>query len=178
MPVTFPDGSSTVLRFTPTLGIQRMKVRPYQWGRIGDSQREFAVTLERQPAKLPGIRLRFGRWYLRIWDYRPGDRRALTSRERLIWRTHLHGTVTPAGFLVLSASPPLVLGTATTTDFGPRLLFSAGRRSLELLPGSCSEANDRGNAHWATWCLSPHLRANVAGDAAFVRLARRSLQAG
>ena len=42
--------------------------------------------------------------------------------------------VTPGGFLVLFASPPLVLGKATTTNWGPRLLFSGARRSLELLP--------------------------------------------
>ena len=73
MPVTFPDGSATVLRFDPALGLDRMKVRPYQWGRIGDSMRDFDVTPGAQPARLPGIRLRFGPWHLRIWDYRPGD---------------------------------------------------------------------------------------------------------
>ncbi len=73
MPVIFPDGSATVLGFDPALGLDRMKVRPYQWGRIGDSMRDFDVTLGAQPARLPGIRLRFGPWHLRIWDYRPGD---------------------------------------------------------------------------------------------------------
>ena len=94
------------------------------------------VTLGAQPARLSGIRLRFGPWRLRIWDYRPGDGHAadaLTPRQQRIWRTHLHGNVTPGGFLVLSATPPLVLGRATTTNFGPRLIFSRDRRSLELL---------------------------------------------
>jgi len=181
MPLTFPDGSTTVLRFDPALGLDHMKLRPYQWGRIGDSQREFDVTLNPQPAQLPGIRLRFGPWHLRIWDYRPGDEHAadaLTAQQRRIWRTHLHGTVTHDGFLVLSATPPLVLGPATTTNFGPRLLFSHGRRALELLPGRCSGANDTAGRRDASWCISPTLRADVAGDPAFVRLARRTLRAG
>ena len=57
MPLTFPDGSTTVLRFDPALGLDRMKVRPYQWGRIGDSMRDFdcdarrtARTVVRHPA--------------------------------------------------------------------------------------------------------------------------------
>jgi hypothetical protein len=188
MPVTFPDGSATVLRFDPALGLDRMKVRPYQWGRIGDSMRDFDVTLGAQPARLPGIRLRFGPWHLRIWDYRPGDDHAadaLTPKQRRIWRTHLHGTVTPGGFLVLSASPALVLGKPTTTNWGPRLLFSGGRllfsggpRSLELMAGRCHPADDRASARRASWRASPGLRAYVAGDAPFVRLARRTLRAG
>ena len=102
----------------------------------------------------------------------------LTPRQRRIWRTHLHGTVTPGGFLVLSASPPLVLGKATTTNWGPRLLFSGGRRSLELMPGRCDPADDRASARRASGCASSGLRAYVAGDAPFVRLARRTLRAG
>src|SRR6478735_6860605 len=91
MPLTFLDGSTTVLHFDSALGLDRMKLRPYQWGRTGDSQREF------------------GPWHLRIWDYGPGDEHAadaLTPRQQRIWRTHLHGTVTHDGFLVLSATPP------------------------------------------------------------------------
>ena len=158
MPLTFPDGSTTVLRFDPALRLDHMKLRPYQWGRIGDSMRDFDVTPGAQPARLPGIRLRFGPWHLRIWDYRPGDDHAadaLTSRQRQVWRTHLHGTVTAGGFLVLSASPPLVLGKTTSTNWGPRLLFSGAGRSLELLPGRCDPADDRASARRASWCASP-----------------------
>ena len=180
MPVTFPDGSAAELRFDPALGFQRMDVEPYQWGRIGDSLRDLDVTRAEQPASLPGIRLRIGPWYIRIWDYRPGDEHAadaLTARQRRIWRTHLHGRVTPDGYLVLSASPPLRLGAATTTDWGPRLLFRGRVRSMELLPGRCDPADDSASRRGASWCLSPSLRADVAGDPAFVRLARETLRA-
>jgi hypothetical protein len=138
------------------------------------------VTLGAQPARLSGIRLRFGPWRLRIWDYRPGDGHAadaLTPRQQRIWRTHLHGNVTPGGFLVLSATPPLVLVRATTTNFGPRLIFSRDRRSLALLPGRCSPADDTASRRGASWCVSPMFRAFVAGDSPFVRLARRTLRA-
>jgi hypothetical protein len=99
-----------------------------------------------------------GPWHLRIWDYRPGDDHAadaLTPKQRRIWRTHLNGTVTPGGFLVLSASPPLVLGKATTTNWGPR-------PAVLRQPAVPRQG----------------LRAYVAGDAPFVRLARRTLRAG
>jgi hypothetical protein len=179
MPLTFPDGSTTVLRFDPALGLQRMVVEPYQWGRIGDSMRDLDVTRSAQPRTLPGIRLRIGPWHIRIWDYRPGGEHAadaLTRRQRRIWRTHLHGRVTPDGFLVLSASPPLRLGAATTTNWGPRLLFRGRVRSMELLPGRCDSADDTTSRRRASWCLSTRLRADVAGDRAFVRLARDTLR--
>jgi hypothetical protein len=181
MPVTFPDGSTAELRFDPALGIQRMVVEPYQWGRIGDSMRDLDVTRNEQPARLPGIRLRMGPWHVRICDYRAGDEHAadaLTGRQRRIWRTHLHGRVTPGGYLVFSASLPLRLGAATTINWGPRLLFRGRVRSMELLPGRCHPADDAASRRRASWCLSPGLRAEVAGNAAFVMLARDSLRVG
>ncbi|MGH2699585.1 MAG: hypothetical protein ACRDJL_10395 [Actinomycetota bacterium] len=85
--------------------------------------------------------LRFGSWYVAVWDHRGGDERRMRR-----WAQGLLGSETRDGFLVLRAKRPLRL-TRTGQKSGPELMFEGGdpdrrivkRPMLRLLPTRCDD---------------------------------------
>jgi hypothetical protein len=66
-------------------------------------------------------RVRFASWTVLVYDYQdPGAR--TTEEQRSLWATHLHGSETTGGWLVLEADPPLMLARAGEHG-GPQLDF-------------------------------------------------------
>ncbi|MFI7132301.1 hypothetical protein ACIBQ1_41950 [Nonomuraea sp. NPDC050153] len=216
--VTFPDGSRAELTYPAGLSLDSLGARPYAGGRLtgdGDSgefrsltaplygEAEIAagrpmirrltggVTLWPGPLGVDGagsvLLFAFGDWRLALQDERAG----MTFEQRLAWAENLRGTLTPDGFLTLSAGGPLRLSRPGEVRdgvlVGPQLwLGGLSRRMLVLAPvgrhdpgcgrlGRASVALDPRHAISGSACRDGFYLA-ASGDESFVRSALRNVR--
>ncbi|PZG05057.1 hypothetical protein [Nonomuraea aridisoli] len=163
MRVTFPDGSRAELSYPADLNLAALGARPYVAGTLdgADGFRPLTAPLYGEAetsAGRPMIRrltgnvtlwpgppgvddagavllFGFGDWRLALQDGPAG----MTFEQRLDWAEHLRGTVTPDGFLTLSAGGPLRLARRGEVRdgvlVGPQLwLGGLSRRMIVLAP--------------------------------------------
>ncbi|MFF4615187.1 hypothetical protein [Nonomuraea jabiensis] len=131
----------------------------------------------------PVLLFAFGDWRIALQDERAG----MTFEQRLAWAEHLRGTLTPDGFLTLSAGGPLRLSRPGEIRdgvlVGPQLWFGGlSRRMLVLAPvpgcerrGRASVALDPRHAISGSACRAGFYLA-ASGDESFVRSALRDVR--
>ncbi|WP_431907632.1 hypothetical protein [Nonomuraea jabiensis] len=131
----------------------------------------------------PVLLFAFGDWRIALQDERAG----MTFEQRLAWAENLRGTLTPDGFLTLSAGGPLRLSRPGETRdgvlVGPQLwLGGLSRRMLVLAPvpdcerhGRASVALDPRHAISGSACRAGFYLA-ASGDESFVRSALRDVR--
>ena len=137
--------------------------------------------------------LRFGSWYVAVWD------RGNNERYMQMWARNLRGTETEEGFLVLGAKRPLRL-TRQGEHEGPGLMFEGGdperrvrvRPMLLLFPNRCDDymepssgfddvhlINGMGvsRSHgFADWCFEEHsMVVHAYGPESFIERATHHL---
>ncbi|MEV4014961.1 hypothetical protein AB0J35_31120 [Nonomuraea angiospora] len=212
--VTFPDGSRAELTYPAGLNLAALGVRPYAGGTLTGAGKgmEFRaltaplygeaetaagrpmirhltgdVTLWPGPLGVdtagPVLLFAFGDWRIALQDERAG----MTFEQRLAWAEHLRGTLTPDGFLTLSAGGPLRLSRPGEIRdgvlVGPQLWFGGlSRRMLVLAPvpdcerqGRASVALDPRHAISGSACRGGFYLA-ASGDEGFVRSALRDVR--
>ncbi|GAA4561803.1 hypothetical protein [Planotetraspora kaengkrachanensis] len=168
MRVAFPDGSKAAITYPADLNLSSLGVRPYVSGTLagdadGDASEFRSLTAPlygeaETAAGRPMIRrltgnvtvwpgplgvdsagsvllFAFGDWRIALQDTSAG----MTFEQRLAWAEHLHGSLTPDGFLTLSADGPVRLSRPGQTRegvlVGPQLwLGGLSRRMLVLAP--------------------------------------------
>lgn len=134
MPVIFPDGTAAELAFPRELDLTSLGVNPNREGQLDmggcGSSRELSVRYgdedfftsnstpiteyqgagggrvvlweTRSPPARFYLVFRFEKWRVGIYD---GDNCTMSEQERRAWAENLQGRTTPAGFLVLEATP-------------------------------------------------------------------------
>jgi hypothetical protein len=172
MPVTFPDGTTAELVYSPELDLSGLRVRPYSSGYGPGFGRDFLVYDEPVEEvigryedaellaeyedgqggaigfwKLPpdGLYLafQFGSWTVLVYDY--GEQGAqMSDEDRALWATNFRGWNAEDGLLILDAQPPLTLARAGE-HAGPELEFwsrAGDFRAVLLFPGECTPYGD------------------------------------
>ncbi|MGW6498978.1 hypothetical protein [Nonomuraea angiospora] len=131
----------------------------------------------------PVLLFAFGDWRIALQDERAG----MTFEQRLAWAENLRGTLTPDGFLTLSARGPLRLSRPGEIRdgvlVGPQLwLGGLSRRMLVLAPvpdcerqGRASVALDPRHTVSGSVCRAGFYLA-ASGDESFVRSALRDVR--
>ncbi|MFI7610592.1 hypothetical protein ACIBP6_05055 [Nonomuraea terrae] len=204
--VTFPDGSRAEITYPTDLNLAALGARPYAAGFLdgddgfrpltaplyGEAEisagRPMIRRLTDDASLWPGppgvddagpvILFEFGDRRLALQDGRAG----MTFDQRMAWAEHLHGTLTPDGFLTLSAGGPLRLSRPGEVRdgvlVGPQLWFGGlSRRMLVVAPvAGCGRRGavvlDPRHAIRGSTCRDGfHLAAS--GDERFVRTALR-----
>ncbi|MEV0585785.1 hypothetical protein [Nonomuraea sp. NPDC050310] len=161
--LVFPDGRRAELRYPADLDFESLGIRPFQGAVLrgetmnhyrqlvapfsgeveitkgGQPLRHFTpnVTLWPRPSgSNPGqvLLFGFGDWRLALYD-RPNG---LTFDQRMTWARNLKGTVTPEGFLTLSATGPLRLSKPGEYGYGrepagPQLWFGTSTGHMLVL---------------------------------------------
>ena len=101
------------------------------------AQASTTVTVLPAVTPTPGnfLNFRFGDWRVGVWEGTGDDH--MTAADDQAWASNLAGTVTPSGFLVLAAKPPLKM-TPFGAAGGPALLFGdIFTTGVLLTPTSC-----------------------------------------
>ncbi|MBB5780387.1 hypothetical protein [Nonomuraea jabiensis] len=131
----------------------------------------------------PVLLFAFGDWRIALQDERAG----MTFEQRLAWARNLRGTLTPGGFLTLSAGGPLRLSRPGEIRdgvlVGPQLwLGGLSRRMLVLAPVPACERQRRASVALdprhtisGTACRAGFYLA-ASGDESFVRSALRDVR--
>ncbi|MDX3101980.1 hypothetical protein [Nonomuraea angiospora] len=212
--VTFPDGSPPELTYPAGLNLASLGARPYTGGTLtadgkggvfrvltaplyGEAETAAGrpmirhltggVTLWPGPLGVdtagPVLLFAFGDWRIALQDERAG----MTFEQRLAWAENLRGTLTPDGFLTLSARGPLRLSRPGEVRdgvlVGPQLwLGGLSRRMLVLAPvpdcerqGRASVALDPRHTVSGSVCRGGFYLA-ASGDESFVRGALRDVR--
>ncbi|MGH2767860.1 MAG: hypothetical protein ACRDIF_02765, partial [Actinomycetota bacterium] len=219
MPLVLPDGTSLELIYGGPTDLAALGARPFISGELeGCCQRQLVIehgqaqsfyrTTEPGP-KFPGaqgnqVRLaedleRTGKFLVfqfRDWNVglSDGDTTVLTPSQQASFASSLGGRVTPEGFLVLEAKPPLSLVPAGKAT-GPGMeLGSIRRRGVVVMPRACTPFEDdrleqvevrdgtlpllktgRGR-FFALLCLADlQVQVQAYGDESFIRSALGSL---
>ena len=220
VPVTFPDGTRADVSYPQELGLASFGVRPYASGELrGCCARDFDILRgsfsglvrgSAPVAEFPGAEgaqvevwrgrgdpafylvFRFGEWNVLVWDGSGGA--TMTKAQRATWASHLDGTESSDGFLVLHPTAPLELMPSGPGAGGPQLVFGdIGSRALLLWPGNCQPPSGQDvvqfgevavdllnqGAGWsvATWCAPGRsMTAQAYGDDAFIGSAIAGIQ--
>lgn len=162
MPLVFVDGSSAEAVAPDDLGIQGMSVAIYTSGGVGGVDRTIDFSFGNgswlmhegplrtyegvdgskvelwkpspdTPAGCPNLVYRFDEWFVGVRTCQD----ELSESERQSWARLLRGEVTDGGFLVLSATGPLVLTQAGGHE-GPAIILGMDRANwIQLQPGKC-----------------------------------------
>ena len=179
LPLTFPDGTRATIAYPPELGIAELGVRPYGSATLHGKGRDFFIRhgLGGRSHQPNALRLELGRWTVEVWDPEPGSPGALTAAERRTFRTRLRGRATDGGFLVLDASPPLVLAKAGE-HAGPALEFGYTRDApwLRLALVRCGPKAESTGPGFASWCLSDGIVAHAYGGRRFLTAAAEGIE--
>jgi hypothetical protein len=162
MPLVFVDGSSGEVVAAPELGIQDMSAAIYTSGGLGGVDRTINflygdgdAMMHEGPLEIyegvdggtvevwnpapktygcPNLVYRFGDWFVGVRTCQD----ELSESEKEDWARLLRGEVAGGGFLVLSATDPLVL-TEAGGHLGPELILGMDRANwIELEPGRCN----------------------------------------
>ncbi|MEU6787995.1 hypothetical protein ABZ912_53135 [Nonomuraea angiospora] len=212
--VTFPDGSRAEVTYPAGLNLASLGARPFAGGTLtgagksgkfrsltaplyGEAETAAGrpmirrltgdVTLWPGPLGVdtagPVLLFAFGDWRIALQDERAG----MTFEQRRAWAENLRGTLTPDGFLTLSAGGPLRLSRPGEIRdgvlVGPQLwLGGLSRRMLVLAPvpdcerqGRASVALDPRHAISGSACRAGFYLA-ASGDESFVRSALRDVR--
>ncbi|MEV6034269.1 hypothetical protein AB0L65_24160 [Nonomuraea sp. NPDC052116] len=216
--VTFPDGSRAEVTYPAGLNLASLGARPYTSGTLtgagkGETFRSLTaplygeaetaagrpmirrltgdVTLWPGPLGVdtagPVLLFAFGDWRIALQDERAG----MTFEQRRAWAQNLRGTLTPDGFLTLSAGGPLRLSRPGEIRdgvlVGPQLwLGGLSRRMLVLAPvgrhdpdcerqGRATVALDPRHTISGSACRAGFYLA-ASGDESFVRSALRDVR--
>jgi hypothetical protein len=168
MPVTFPDGTTAELVYSPELDLSGLRVQPYSSGYGPGFGRDFLVYYEpiaevigsykdaellaeyddgdggtvgfwRLPPDGLYLAFQFSSWTVLVYDYAE-EGAQMSDQDRALWATNFHGQDAEDGFLLLEAEPPLTLA-AAGEHAGPELEFwsqAADFKGLQLFPGECT----------------------------------------
>lgn len=167
MPVTFPDGTTAEILYTPELELAGTSIQPYtSAGGPGGVGRDFTIVYGRAEEvlrdwgeatllaeysdglggtvgfwRLPDsdyLAFQFGSWTVLVYDYQDSGAR-MSEEQRSLWATHLHGHESSDGWLVLEADPPLSLARAGE-HAGPELefWFPGVEKGVLFFAGECA----------------------------------------
>lgn len=168
MPITFSDGTTANLLYDPALDLANLGVSLFDSGTLDKftrAGRQFQIDhggasfVANQPAPgapgVPGpgastvpvlpaptptqgnyLDFKFGDWHVGVWEGVGDD--LMSSTDDQAWAANMTGTQNAAGFLVLTAKPPLKMA-AFGSAGGPSItigdIFSTG---VLMTPGPCS----------------------------------------
>jgi Tol biopolymer transport system component len=162
--VTFPDGSSAELSYTPSLDLAELGVRPYWAGCGGDFGffhfDPYGTLYEGEPLQTwtgsngqsvglwPGVHgtgpsdhliWHFGDWTVEKYEYR--DAGGSTPEQLAACAEGLRATVTDDGWIVLDGPSGVRLARGFGPPGGPELEFGdlEPRRFVEIWPGPCGK---------------------------------------
>jgi hypothetical protein len=126
------------------------------------------------------LAFQFGRWTVLVYDYPSefdGGGASMSDAERAEWARSMSGRAT-AGLLRLEAGGRLRLARSGERA-GPQLAFGGLGGPLTLIPGPCRRTRDHDhridgrwvswNRSFASWCVSPTMRADVHGSRRWMR---------
>ena len=174
MPVTFPDGETTTLRYPPAMKIAQLGFA----GGIGVSGKQVLISYcPTYPACYHAngseLAFRFGPWLARV------SANGMTAAEGETWAHSLSGSFDANGYLLLHAAAPLALNNQFDGGFGA---FVAGDNEVELSSHlHCGQPPSDTTTHrhfvngdgtqGVAWCVDSGLHVAASGSPTFVHLA-------
>jgi hypothetical protein len=124
----------------------------------------------------------FDGWTVLVYDYTTrfdGGAATMSDEQRATWARSFHGRVDQAGFLILTADPPLRLAEAGD-HAGPSLSVGGEHAGLGLVVGPCEPYEDPQadpTSGQFSWCDPvAGMVVHASGDAEFIALMREQLE--
>jgi hypothetical protein len=208
LPLTFPDGSQVELVYPAGIDLTSHGVGPYSSGYLSGIGRDFNIyfgtveeTLGRFTVEQLGaypdadgnpvgfyhladyglevnhLAFEFDGWTVLVYDYRRSA--GMSDEQRATWARSFHGRVDQAGFLILTADPPLRLAEAGD-HAGPSLSVGGEHAGLGLVVGPCEPYDDPQEDPTSgqfSWCDPvAEMVVHASGDAEFIALMREQLE--